>query len=100
MGAIPFILGRKLGMVAVIDGGLNIAGDLELDGGTLGHKRGSSPVSGELSGRGFVLVTGNVDTQSGADLKADRRVALLCGGNLKLRAAGYWARAYVQCTAL
>jgi hypothetical protein len=87
VGVIPFAPGRKLGTFCVIDGSLNVAGDLELDGGTLAVN-GDLTVSGKLSGRGFVLVTGNVDTQSGADLEADHRLALLCGGDLKLRGTG------------
>lgn len=86
-GMIPYVEGRKLSSFCVVDGSMNVVGDLDLDGGLVAV-RGNLTVGGKIKGRGAIIVTGSVTGRAGADLHADQRLALLCGGDLTLRGDG------------
>lgn len=87
VGEVPYVPGEPVQNYCVLDGPLNVAGDLELDGGALAVK-GDLTVGGKLKGRGFVLVTGSVTAKAGADFEGDRRLAVLAGGDLNLSGQG------------
>lgn len=86
-GIIPFVPGETLTSFCVVDSSLNVGGDLAMNGGLLAVN-GDLTVGGKISGRGFIVVTGKVDAGAGATLTADHRLALICGGDLKLRGTG------------
>ena len=86
-GVHTYVAGRPLTSFCVVDGPLTVPGDLVLDGGVLAV-HGNLRVTGKISGRGFILVTGAVQGEAGSALEADHRMALLCGGDLLLQGVG------------
>ncbi len=86
-GIIPFLPGETLETFCVLNNSLSVSTDLKLNGGVLAVN-GNLDVSGKISGRGFVLATGNVTAGAGVDLVPDDRLALLAGNDLRLLGAG------------
>lgn len=65
-------------------GDLNVRGGLTLDNGVL-YVDGDLTVEGGVRGVGAVLVTGRVNLEGGADLSSDAHLALVSGGEMRLR---------------
>jgi len=68
------------------DGGLEINGDLIMEGGTL-SVAGDLTVRGSIKGKGNVVVGGTTRVEGGTTLTADGVVAILCKGDVFLRGA-------------
>lgn len=83
VGQVPYQEGKPVQTFCVLGSDLNVAGDLELEGGVLAV-RGNLNVAGHLKGQGFIVATGNVTARAGANFMGERKLALLAGGNLDL----------------
>ena len=87
VGMCPFKPGEKLETFVVVNGPLTTSSDVEMNGGILAVN-GDLTISGKLSGRGFVLVTGSLTAGAGVSLEAQDRLSVLVQRDLILNGAG------------
>lgn len=83
-GSNPTDYNRPIQGPAYCDTALTAANGLQLDGGIL-YVNGPLTVTGPIKGEGAIIATGGIDIQGTGTLTSNNKVAILSGGDLRLR---------------